>query len=77
MLSNTNANANATVEKCYREGKGSIGLNDRRNRRRGRRRKKAVPRADAGFSRQLKKATVFRFQILKLRIRTMSDARIR
>ena len=41
------------IKKYYCEVKGSNGLNDRRRRRR-RRREKAVPRAAAGYARQLK-----------------------
>ena len=53
MLSNLNATAIAKKYCCG--SKGSIGLNDgRRRRRRRRRRKKPVPRAAAGYARQLK-----------------------
>ena len=53
MLSNPNATAIAKKYCCG--SKGSIGLNDgRRRRRRRRRRKKLVPRAAAGYARQLK-----------------------
>ena len=51
MLSNLNATAIAKKYCCG--SKGSIGLNDGRRRRR-RRRKKPVPRAAAGYARQLK-----------------------
>ena len=51
MLSNLNATAIAK-KYCY-GSKGSFGLNDGRRRRR-RRRKKPVPRAAAGYARQLK-----------------------
>ena len=49
MLSNLNATAIAKKYCCG--SKGSIGLNDGRRRRR---RKKPVPRAAAGYARQLK-----------------------
>ena len=55
MLSNPNATAIA--KKYYCGSKGSIGLNDGRRRRRRRKRrgrKKPVPRAAAGYARQLK-----------------------
>ena len=50
------SNANAAARKYYFGGKDTIGLNDgrRRRRRRRRRRKKPVPRAAAGYARQLK-----------------------
>ena len=44
------SNANENAKKYYYRGKGSIGVNDGRRRRR----KIPVPRAAAGYARQLK-----------------------
>ena len=51
----SNPNATVIAKKFYCRNKSSFGLNDgRRRRRRRRRRKKPVPRAAAGYARQLK-----------------------
>ena len=54
MIMQSNPNVTAIAKICYCRDKGSIGLNDGRRRRRRRRRKMAVPRAAAGYARQLK-----------------------
>ena len=51
MLILSNANPTATAKKCYFENKCSIGLNDGRRRTM---RKKAVPRAVAGYAQHQK-----------------------
>ena len=48
----SNPTATTIAKKYYCRGKGCIGINDGRRRRR--RRKKPVPRAAAGYARQLK-----------------------